>query len=352
MPADEYTADSIPVVDDLLASVRRRPGMFTGDTSTGDGALHLVLEIVSNAVDQAMLGRCTRIDVRVDADDHVTISDDGPGIPAHRLTDLLERLSNRPTVDGHRPHVHLSPIGLGLPVSNQLSDPLIIDTIHASEHASVRYAGGVLHTPLRVVLTTRPSGTTIRLRPDPQIFSCTRVPRDRLTRRLEDLTYLIPGLTLSWSFTGRGDAGLASCVRAELGDPLGDIATHQGDYPTSDGPITVDVALAWHRHPGHRGGPQIDSFANLLRTEDGQHVDGLRAGVRAFLPDHSDAQRFDGLVAAVAVVLADVRYGNPTKDKLTSAAAKPAVKAATLAALQAWAARNPEAAATLHARGA
>ncbi|HEY0133394.1 MAG TPA: ATP-binding protein [Nannocystis sp.] len=167
---DEYTADGIESLT-LRESVRRRPGMYAGDTATGDGALHLVLEVLSNAVDQVMLGRCTRVDIRVDADDLVTISDDGPGIPAHGLVALLERPSNRPTVDGHRPHVHLSPIGLGLPVSNALSDPFEVDTVHAGVHASVRYAGGLVQTPLQVRPATRPSGTAIRLRPDPHVFA-------------------------------------------------------------------------------------------------------------------------------------------------------------------------------------
>lgn len=342
---DEYTADEI----DLREAVRRRPGMYAGSTTTGDGPLHLVLEIVGNAVDQAMLGRCTRIDVRVDADDLVTISDDGPGIPAQALVGLLERASDRPTVDGHQPHVHLSPIGLGLPVSNALSDPFEVDTVHAGEHASVRYAGGRVHTPLRVEPTTRPSGTTIRLRPDPQLFRCTRVFRVALTRRLEDLGYLVPGLTLSWSFATTRAAGLVDCVRAELGDPLGGFATHSGEYATPEGPISVEVALAWHTYP-YVGEPQIHSFANLLRTDDGQHVVGLLEGVRRFLPRRPDPRRLGGLVAAVAVVLADVRYGSPTRSSLANSSARPAVRAATLAALAAWAARHPDAAATLRAR--
>lgn len=345
---EEYTADGIEILT-LRESVRRRPGMYAGDPTTGDGALHLVLEILSNAVDQAMLGRCTRVDIRVDTDDLVTISDDGPGIPAHALVTLLEQPSNRPTVDGHRPHVHLSPIGLGLPVSNALSDPFEVDTVHAGEHASVRYAGGLVHTPLQVRPASRPSGTTIRLRPDPQVFRCTRVPCVALTRHLEDLTYLVPAMTLSWSFTAARSAGLVGCVRAELGDPLGDIATHRADYPNPEGPIAVEVALAWHAHP-YASEPQIHSFANLLRTDDGQHVDGLLDGVRAFLPRRADKRRLGGLVAAVSVILADVHYGSPTRKSLANSSARPAVKAATLAALEAWAALYPEAAAALRAR--
>jgi DNA gyrase/topoisomerase IV subunit B len=104
---DEYSADSIEILS-MRDAVRRRPGMYVGDTADGSGTLHLALEILSNAVDQVLLAHAAHVDVRVDADDVITITDDGPGIPAALLITLLERPHDRPTFDGHRPHVHLS----------------------------------------------------------------------------------------------------------------------------------------------------------------------------------------------------------------------------------------------------
>src|ERR1043166_885656 len=97
----------------LLDAIRQRPGMYVGDTCTGDGVLHLLLELVANAYDQHITGACSSIDLEVAADGTITIEDDGPGIPAAGgrgfppLHELLTRRVDRPTVDGHRPHVHL-----------------------------------------------------------------------------------------------------------------------------------------------------------------------------------------------------------------------------------------------------
>lgn len=344
---DEYTADTIEVMT-LREAVRRRPGMWVGGTNDGGGPLHLLLEVAANAIDQVLLGRGTRVDIRIDEDDSVTITDDGPGIPAHALVDLLDRPSNRPTVDGHRPHVHLGPGGIGLPICNAVSDPFEVDTVRAGEKATVHYVGGLQSGPLQVSPTSRPSGTRIRFRPDPRIFQCTRVPRVELTRRLEDLAFLLPSLALTWAFAGAGAAGLVGRVRMEVGDPLGGIAHHRGVYSTADGPITVEVALAWHTHSNRR--PQIHSFANLQRTEDGQHVSGMLDGIRAFLPRPSRARHLDGLVAMVAVLLSDVHYGSPTRSSLTNPTVRPAVKQATRTALQAWAEIHPEAAITIRTR--
>lgn len=346
---DEYTADMVEVVT-LREAVRRRPGMYVGATDDGSGSLHLLLEVAANAIDQVLLGRCTRVDIRIDADDTITIADDGPGIPAHALADILERPSNRPTVDGHRPHVHLGLGGLGLPIANALSDPFEVDTVCAGQQAIAHYSGGLPSAPLQVNNASRPSGTRLRFRPDPQLFQCTRVSRAGLSRRLEDLAFLLPSMALSWTFAGERSAGLVGLVHAEVGDPLGGIAHYRGDHSSAEGPMAVEVALAWHRHPHRRPQPVIHSFANLERTETGQHVAGLLAGVRAFLPRSSRVRGLDGLVAVVAVMLADVVYGSPTKSSLVNPAARDAVKQATLSALQAWAEMYPEAALMIRTR--
>jgi topoisomerase-4 subunit B len=234
-------------------------------------------------------------------------------------------------------------------VVNFLAEFLEIDTVHAGQHATVRYAAGLPRTSLRVQPTDRPSGTTVRFRPDPAVFSCTRVPCVALTGHLRDLTYLLSALSLTWSFASARTRGMIDCVRDELGDPLLDVAHHQADYQTHEGPISVAVALAWKGSWPKK--PQVHSFANLRRTDEGEHEAGLLAGVRAFLPKQSDTRRFTGLVAAVSVILTDVHLGNPIGTKLVNQPARPAVKAATLTALEAWAERNPDTAASLRKLG-
>ncbi|MFY0539891.1 ATP-binding protein [Nannocystis pusilla] len=277
--ASEYTTETIDVLTGL-AAVRKRPGMYVGSLDDGMGPLKLLLAVVAHAIDPRQPGRCPRIDVRVDADDFVTVADDGPGIPAGSLVDLLER----PPV---RSSAHFGFRESGLLMANALSDPFEVDTVHAGEQATVAYAGGVQRVPLRVSAASRPSGTRIRFRPDPQIFPSTRVPRLELTQRLEDLALLLPAMALTWSFAGERATGLVERVRVEARGPLENVAHHQGEYVTDAGPTTVEVALAWRTEP--YGQPaQILGYTNFERDEDGPHVPGLLAAIRDFLNIRND----------------------------------------------------------------
>lgn len=113
-----------------IAVVRERPGMFVGATDDGSGVLHMALELVANALDQHLAGRCSRVAIEIAPDGAITVIDDGPGLPADGgaglppLHDLLTHVWTRPTVDGHRPHVHLGLGGMGLFVVNALSERL------------------------------------------------------------------------------------------------------------------------------------------------------------------------------------------------------------------------------------
>lgn len=338
--ASEYTTDTIEVLTGC-AAVRKRPGMYVGSLDDGTGPLKLLLAVVAYAIDPRQPGRCPRIEVRVDPDDSVTVADDGPGIPAGSLVDLLER----PPV---RSSAHFGFRESGLLMVNALSDPFEVDSVHAGEQATVAYAGGVQRVPLRVSAASRLSGTCIRFRPDPQIFPSTRVPRLELTQRLEDLGFLLPALTLTWSFAGERATGLVERVRVEARGPLEDAAHHQGEYVTDAGPTTVEVALAWRTEPYGRPA-QILGYTNLERDEDGPHVPGLLAAIRDFL-DIRDDRDHEGLVAAVSVLHDDALYPIHTKKRLIHSPLLPAVKDATSTALRRWAERFPEAADALRSR--
>jgi DNA gyrase subunit B len=336
-----------------IEAVRKRPGMYVGGTG-GTGVLHLVLEVVANALDQYLAGRCTTIAIAIAGDGMITVEDDGPGISAEAregrppLDVLLHRPSNLPTVDGHRPHVHLGLGGLGLFVVNALAERFELRSVRDGVEASIAYERGQLAEELVTRSTARPDGTTIRFRPDREIFEHPRLGRDTLARQLEDLSFLVPGLALRWSVEGDDMARDGMVGRVALATPcqLDEVAHHSGTYPTSSGPIQVSVALAWRG----QNEPYVDSFVNLGRTRDhGHHVDGLAAGIRRFLGGRQQ-QRHAGLVAAVSIVLADVTYGEPTASRAVAPQAKPVVAEATVAALEAWAERRPERAAEIRAR--
>ncbi|WP_434418746.1 hypothetical protein [Nannocystis pusilla] len=338
--ASEYTTETIEVLTGCKA-IRKRPGMYVGSLDDGMGPLKLLLAVLAYAIDPRQPGRCPRIDVRVDADDFVTVADDGPGIPAGSLVDLLER----PPV---RTSAHFGLRESGLLMANALSDPFEVDTVHAGEQATVAYVGGVQRVPLRVSATSRPSGTRIRFRPDPQLFPSTRLPRLELTQRLEDLALLLPAMTLTWSFAGERATGLVERVRVEARGPLENVAHHRGEYATDAGPTTVEVALAWRTEP-HGRPAQILGYTNLERDEDGPHVPGLLAATRDFLNIRDD-RGHEGLVAAVSVLHDDALYPIHTKARLIHSPLLSAVKDATSTAMRRWAEQFPEAADALRSR--
>jgi DNA gyrase subunit B len=337
--------------------IRMRPGMFVGDPRSGEGALNMLFELVANAGDQHLAGRCSTIDIDITANGAVTVEDDGPGIPVHgagRLPPihlLLTQRLERPTVDGHRPHFHIGYGGLGLAAINALSERFELTTIRDGIEARTLYARGVLVEALATAPTSRPSGTRIRFRPDPQIMGCLRVPRTRLTRYLEDLSFLLPRLTVRWRIAGDDVAtgGLAARVAVEVPRPLAEVASHRGTFDTAEGPIDVDVALAWREQQWHASTEaRIDSFVNFERTRcHGSHVEGLIDGAVAFLGRGKRAWHMAGMVGAVAVVLSDVKWGTPSRDQLESPQARAPVAEATQLALARWAEAYPDAAAAL-----
>lgn len=352
------------MVDELAMreGVRKRPGMYVGDTTTGRGVLQLVLELVANAYDQHLAGGCSSVEIDVAADGMITISDDGPGMPAAGgrdlppLAELLTRVSQRPTVDGHRPHVHLGSGGLGLCVVNLLSERFEISTVCDGVEARAIYSRGEPVETVTAAPTTRPRGTVVRFRPDSTIFACPRVPRVELARHLEDLAFLAPGMALSWRIGGDGFAASGLSARVAIGVPcvISEVASLRALYDTAKGPIDVEIALAWGGVNGSVGGqpkPEIDSFVNLQRTRgDGRHVDGLLDGIAAFLGGKRRKIHLHGLVAVVAVVLADVKFGNPTRDRLDTPEARAPVADATRRALAAWADAHPATAEALRQR--
>ena len=134
----------------------------------------------------------------------------GHGLPSIEV--LLTQRSERPTVDGHRPHVHLGLGGLGLFIVNALSERFELATVRDGVEARTMYARGVLIEPLTTVATSRPSGTWIRFRPDPQIFRFPRVPRAPLAQRLEDLPFLLPQMPeAARCGAAFGHAGIEGC---------------------------------------------------------------------------------------------------------------------------------------------
>jgi DNA gyrase subunit B len=328
-------------------AVRNRPEMFIGDTTTGAGVYHMVLDVLATACDQHLAGRCSSIAIDVAADGTITIEDDGPGLPVHGslgrppLDVLLTRMAGLPATEGHRLHVHLGLGGIGLFVVNALSERFELVSIHDGIEARTIHARGEVVEPITTAPTERPSGTTIRFRPDPTIFHHPRVPRVALAQKLEDLAFLMPRLAVRWTIAGDDLAAGGLAARVALGVPcdLADVASHRASYQTACGPIDVEVALGWRTAPRDKdAAPALDSFVNLERTPDhGSHVEGLLDGIAAFLGGKPQLTDADGLVGIVALIAAQVTYDGPARARLDMPQARAPVVEATGAALVRWA---------------
>ncbi|MBL8625122.1 MAG: hypothetical protein JNK64_27680 [Myxococcales bacterium] len=340
----------------IIEAARRRPGMFIGGCD-GQGLVHLAMEVIGNAFDQHLLGRCDRIEVAVEPDGTIAVSDDGGGIPVDGdegrppLAELLTVHRDLPTADGHRPHAHLTPtlVGVGLVVVNALCAELEIETVHAGVCARGRWRRGRPDGAIAATPTTAPSGTRLRFTPDPEIFGDHRLDLGALLSQIDALVALRPGLVIDVRLASRRcePHGLAARVRRVADEPADTVAAARQDVVTADGPITVDVALTW-THPSRAS--VIDSYVNYQRSgHHGTHVDGLYDGIRRVFAGKRAAHA-SGLVAAVAVVLADVHWGTPTRDRLLTPSVRKPVADVTVAALQAWSAAHPAAAAALRAR--
>jgi DNA gyrase subunit B len=332
--------------------------MYVGDVD-GSGVLNMLLKVVANTCDQHLAGRCSRTSIEIGPDGTITIDDDGAGLSAEGgdglppLHQMLTIPSGRPTVDGHRPHVHLGHGGLGLCVVNALSERFELRSVRGQMLTTASYARGEVVQQVKTVPTTESHGTRICFRPDPAIFKYPRAPRVELARRLEDLSFLAPRFAVSWTVAGDHVAAGGLAARVALGVPcdLADVATHSRSYSTAIGSIDVEVYVAWRMSKASANGdPAVESFVNLARTRDhGSHVDGLFDGVRAFFGVPKD-RRLAGLVAAVSIVLEDVKYGRPEKQRLQTIEAATPVATATKLALERWSQTHADAVAEIRTR--
>jgi DNA gyrase/topoisomerase IV subunit B len=267
---------------------------------------------------------------------------------------MLANVSDRPTVDGHRPHVHLGFGGFGLSVVSALSEQFVLTTVRDGIAATAKCARGDLIEAIRSDPSQHANGTTVQFRPDPLIFRYPRVPRTELTSWLEDLSFLAPGLRLSWSIAGDdlAAAGLAGRVALAIPSGLDAVASHRASYSTVNGAYDVEVALGWRTpFPGYQQPAVIYSYANLTRTlSHGSHVDGFFDGISAFFGGRRRKVDTEWLVGAVSVVLGDVQFGEPSRDRLVTPNARAPVAEATKTALETWAISHPREVKALRAR--
>ena len=341
----DYTAQDIQVLEGLEA-VRVRPGMYIGTTGLS-GLQHLMIEILDNAVDEAMAGYCTRVDMNIAEDGLITISDDGRGIPVdvhpttgkNALETVMTTLHAGGKFGGGAYKVTGGLHGVGASVVNGLSEFLRAEVRRDGLLFSQEFSRGIPTTALIKERGTELHGTTISFRPDPEIFGEIDYEFDELTRHFKDIAYLNKGLEICfishWHYERRNgdiertyffDGGIPNLVRNDNRNRrvLQFVPFY---YEKTVDDTAVEVAVQYN--DGYA--ESVHSYANCIKTPDGgTHLTGFRSALTRVINDFARKQGQlkddqpnllgddvrEGLAAAISVKLASPQFEGQTKHKL------------------------------------
>jgi len=293
-----------------------------------DAVRHLVLEVVGNSFDVVLAGQASRITVTVGRDASITIDDDGPGLQVRdRVGPTVEELfttgRDTPTADGHRPHVHVAPAGVGLGPVSVLCSAVDLEIRRDGSTYRQSFSRGEAATSLVRTDGAQGTGTTIRIVPDRQVFDDPTFDCDRLADELRELALLTPGLTTTLAVGGHEPETFGPV--ADLSGLFAHAFTRRrspSDVPAplllsrEDDDLSVDLALAWEPD-GYRH--EVHSYGNFTRTpESGRHVDGLVEGLREVFGHGPVDGLMRGLKAIIHIKLVDPVFPGPTRGRLCS----------------------------------
>ena len=370
-----YQADSIKVLKGLEA-VKKRPGMYIGDTDDGTGLHHMVYEVVDNAIDEALAGYCKNIKIDINNDGTITIHDDGRGIPVdiHKgekksaAEVIMTQLHAGGKFDHDSYKVSGGLHGVGVSVVNALSEKLELEIDRDGKKYFIEFENGEAKYPLKVKGKSKASGTQIKFLPSKEIFSDTKFSANIIQKRMRELAFLNKGVRIcindltqkkTKKIEFKFEGGLIEFVdylddkREKLKNKNGnDLFKKPIFIEGKKGNAEIESSLKWNAGYGE----DMYSFTNnIFQKDGGTHLLGFRSALTRVLNKYATENNLlkknkvtisgedikEGLTCVLSIKLPDPKFSSQTKDKLVSSEVRPIVESIVNEKLSIWFDQNP-----------
>jgi len=370
-----YQADSIKVLKGLEA-VRKRPGMYIGDTDDGTGLHHMVYEVVDNSIDEALAGHCRNIEVKINSDGTITVRDDGRGIPVdmHKgekmsaAEVIMTQLHAGGKFDHDSYKVSGGLHGVGVSVVNALSEKLKLEIDRDGNRYFMEFKDGAAKAPLKVIGKSKGTGTQITFLPSKEIFSSIKFTPNIIIKRMRELAFLNKGIKITVNdlnqkkekiIVFKFDGGVLEFVdfldekREKLINKAGNDLFKKPIYiEGKKDNIEIECSLKWNASYGEDIYPYTN---NIYQKDGGTHLLGFRSAltrvINKYATEHNLLKKNkltisgddikEGLTCVISAKIPDPKFSSQTKDKLVSSEVRMIVESIVSEKLSIWFDQNP-----------